>query len=137
MPVRRRAWSSWNYLAHERDHGGAVSLSYWMNRLQNLETEAPVIVTLNPIREPRGAATEFVYRHPQYDRAAVDAQTALPSIQGANRTWFCGAWSGFGFHEDGLRSGLEVAARLGAPAPWWPTPDEASARHDPIVAVGA
>ena len=136
MPVRRRAWSSWNYLARERGHGGAVSLSYWMNRLQNLETEAPVIVTLNPIREPRGAATEFAYRHPQYDRAAVDAQAALPSIQGANRTWFCGAWSGFGFHEDGLRSGLEVAARLGAPAPWWPTPGEASARRDPINAVG-
>ena len=136
MPVRGRAWSSWNYLAHERGYGGAVSLSYWMNRLQNLETEAPVIVTLNPILEPRRAAAEFTYRHPQYDRLAVDAQAALPSIQGANRTWFCGAWSGFGFHEDGLRSGLEVAARLGAPAPWWRVPEPTPARHGPMAAVG-
>ncbi len=119
MPRRRKVWSSWNYLADERGHGGQVSLSYWMNRLQNLSTERPVIVTLNPTRAPRDVEGEFTYRHPQYNRAAVDAQTQLPCIQGSNRTWFCGSWSGFGFHEDGLRSGLQVAASLGAPAPWW------------------
>ena len=135
MPARRRAWSSWNYLADHRGHGGEVSLSYWMNRLQNLRTERPVIVTLNPAHEPRDAVAEFVYQHPAYDRRSVDAQEALPSIQGVERTWFCGSWSGFGFHEDGLRSGLEVAAELGAPAPWWsPATAHTGAPH--LAAVG-
>lgn len=136
MPVRRRAWSSWNYLADRRGHGGAVSLSYWMNRLQNLRTERPVIVTLNPSREPREAVAEYVYHHPAYDRASVDAQEALPSIQGVERTWFCGSWSGFGFHEDGLRSGLAVAAALGAPAPWW-SPATARPGATPLATVAA
>jgi predicted NAD/FAD-binding protein len=125
MPTRRRAWSSWNYLARGRDRGDrerGVSLTYWMNMLQNLETERPVFVTLNPIEEPRDQVASFVYHHPQYDRAAVSAQTALPSVQGVRRTWFCGSYCGHGFHEDGLRSGLEVAASLGAPAPWASAP---------------
>jgi predicted NAD/FAD-binding protein len=138
MPRRRRAWSSWNYLAEgrsERDRDGRVSLSYWMNRLQNLETEQPVIVTLNPAREPAGALASFTYHHPIYDRAAVDAQAALPSIQGRHRTWFAGAWTAFGFHEDGLRSGLRVAAALGAEVPWAGQVPvaPADADHDQIV----
>ncbi len=125
MPRRRRAWSSWNYLAQGRagdDMAGAVSLSYWMNRLQNLRTERPVIVTLNPARRPADAVASFTYHHPVYDRATVDAQAELPRIQGAARTWFAGAWTGYGFHEDGLRSGLAAAAALGAPAPWVEAP---------------
>jgi hypothetical protein len=121
MPVRRGAWASWNYLAPEpdtTDRTQPVCLTYWMNRLQNLPTRRPVFVTLNPLREPRGDVLRFAYAHPQLDRAAVDAQARLPSIQGVNRTWFAGAWSGHGFHEDGLRSGLAVAAALGAAAPW-------------------
>jgi predicted NAD/FAD-binding protein len=120
MPRRRRAWSSWNYLARDASAGDAqgVSLTYWMNLLQPLDTERPVFVTLNPIEEPREQVASFLYHHPQYDRAAVEAQAALPSVQGAQRTWFCGSYCGYGFHEDGLRAGLEVAASLGAPAPW-------------------
>ncbi|MGZ8628562.1 MAG: NAD(P)/FAD-dependent oxidoreductase [Actinomycetota bacterium] len=121
MPRRRGVWSSWNYLADGRgepDRSGPVSLTYWMNRLQNLRTRRPVFVTLNPIREPRGESRSFTYAHPQFDRAALDAQRSIPSIQGRRRTWFAGAWCGHGFHEDGLRSGLDVAAALGAPAPW-------------------
>jgi predicted NAD/FAD-binding protein len=121
MPRRRRAWSSWNYLAEGRPgthDEGAVSLSYWMNRLQNLRTERPVIVTLNPVRRPADVVASFSYDHPIYDRVTVDAQARLPGIQGDDRTWFAGAWTGYGFHEDGLRSGLAVAAALGAPAPW-------------------
>lgn len=123
LPRRERVWSSWNYLSderpgHERER---VSLSYWMNRLQNLETERPVIVTVNPAREPRWVASEHVYHHPQYDGHAADAQAEIPSLQGVQRTWFAGSYCGYGFHEDALRSGLEVAAALGAPAPWWPT----------------
>jgi uncharacterized protein len=121
MPVRRRAWSSWNYLARGRglaDATRSVSLTYWMNLLQNLDTERPVFVTLNPADEPRDVEASFTYHHPQFDRDAVDAQALLPSIQGMQRTWFAGSYCGFGFHEDGLRSGLDVAAALGAPAPW-------------------
>jgi predicted NAD/FAD-binding protein len=75
-------------------------------------------VTLNPIEEPRDQVASSVYHHPQFDRASVEAQAALPSMQGARRTWFCGSYCGNGFHEDGLRAGLQVAASLGAPAPW-------------------
>jgi len=95
-----------------------------MNRLQNLETERPVIVTVNPSREPRWVASEHVYHHPQYDGRAADAQAEIPSLQGVQRTWFAGSYCGYGFHEDALRSGLEVAAALGAPAPWLPATRE-------------
>jgi predicted NAD/FAD-binding protein len=125
MPRRRGAWASWNYLADgrgERDRSEPVSLTYWMNRLQNLRTRRPVFVTLNPIREPRGEVQRFTYAHPQFDRRAIDAQLRVGSIQGRRRTWFAGAWRGHGFHEDGLRSGLDVAAALGAPAPWAEVP---------------
>jgi predicted NAD/FAD-binding protein len=124
MPLRRGAWASWNYLAEGRsqDRSRPVSLTYWMNRLQNLRTRRPVFVTLNPIREPRGEVQRFSYSHPQFDRAAVDAQARLPQIQGLRHTWFAGAWCGHGFHEDGLRSGLSVAEALGAPAPWIGSP---------------
>jgi len=121
MPRRRRVWSSWNYVAEGNSashRSERVSLTYWMNRLQNLETGKPVFVTLNPSREPSEVVASFDYEHPIYDREAIEAQRALPSIQGDRRTWFAGAWTGFGFHEDGLRSGLAVAAALGAPSPW-------------------
>ena len=131
MPVRRRAWSSWNYLANGRglaDADRSISLTYWMNLLQNLHTERPVFVTLNPAGEPRDVEGSFIYHHPQYDRDAVDAQGLIPSIQGTQRTWFAGSYCGYGFHEDGLRSGLQVAADLGAPAPWWPKAPQGEAR---------
>jgi predicted NAD/FAD-binding protein len=119
MPRRRRAWSSWNYLADARGGAGRhVSLTYWMNLLQGLDTERPVFVTLNPATTPRDAVSTFVYHHPAYDGAAIAAQAALPTIQGRRRAWFCGSYTGFGFHEDALRSGLEVARALGSPAPW-------------------
>jgi predicted NAD/FAD-binding protein len=130
MPRRRGVWSSWNYLADGRgepDRSKPVSLSYWMNRLQNLRTRRPVFVTLNPTREPRGEHERFSYAHPQFDRAAIDAQALVPSIQGQRRTWVAGAWCGHGFHEDGLRAGLEVAEALGAPAPWGVQPRPALA----------
>ena len=122
MPRRRRAWASWNYLAAGNDGSGSapVSVSYWMNRLQSLPTAKPVIVTLNPLREPEEALTfgTFDYDHPQFNAAALAAQRRLPLIQGARRTWFCGSYCGHGFHEDALQSGLSVAEALGAATPW-------------------
>jgi len=122
MPRRRKAWASWNYLTAgaPRDGEASVCVSYWMNRLQNLPTQTPVIVTLNPLRAPAPDKTfaEFIYDHPQFDAAALAAQQRLPHIQGERRTWFCGSYCGNGFHEDGLQAGLAVAGALGATWPW-------------------
>ena len=133
MPTRRSVWSSWNYLSEERASDGraCVSVSYWMNRLQNLRTERPVILTLNPSREPREIEHTETYHHPQFDTASVAAQAALPSLQGVRNTWFCGSYFGMGFHEDALRSGLEVAAALRSPAPWEDAPAPASPQGVP------
>ena len=122
LPRRRRAWASWNYL-ETRDRGGQsrISLTYWMNSLQPLPTETPVMVTLNPEIEPDSAKVLHTdtYSHPVFDSAAVAAQACFHRLQGRNRTWYCGAWLGSGFHEDGLQSGLAVAEALGAPVrPW-------------------
>jgi predicted NAD/FAD-binding protein len=119
MPRRRRVWSSWNYLG-ESGRADAVSVTYWMNRLQGLEPRLPLFVSLNPLVEPDPALTHAAWRcsHPVFDQAALAAQAALPAIQGRRGLWFCGSWCGYGFHEDALASGLQVAARLGSPAPW-------------------
>jgi predicted NAD/FAD-binding protein len=97
-----------------------VAVTYWMNRLQGLDPSRPLFITLNPTEEPAPGTVfgRWSFDHPQFDRAAISAQSRLPSIQGANRTWFCGAWTGYGFHEDGLRSGLAVAEALGGVIPW-------------------
>ncbi len=116
MPARRRAWASWNYRSAGAGPDARVSLTYWMNLLQGLDRRVPLFVTLNPLSEPRGAIAEFDYEHPQFDRAAVRAQGALPAVQGLDRVWFAGAWAGYGFHEDGLRSGYAAADGLLASA---------------------
>jgi predicted NAD/FAD-binding protein len=121
MPRERRVWSSWNYLSRSaRDGAQAVSVTYWMNRLQRLATPDNYFVSLNPLSEPREEtiAAEFEYQHPVFTTAALEAQRQLYRIQGRSHTWFAGAWTGYGFHEDGMRSGVEVAQALGAPLPW-------------------
>ena len=114
MPERRAAWASWNYIL--RDGSGYVT--YWMNRLQNIAEIDNLFVTLDPPTEPRDVLAAFDYTHPQFDRAAVAAQSRLHEIQGPRRTWFCGAWCGYGFHEDGLKAALRVAADFGVASPW-------------------
>jgi hypothetical protein len=133
MPKRKGVWASWNYLSgltHAEER--AVSVSYWMNRLQNLDPSVPLFVSLNPIRDPRAELVEMetTYDHPVFDAGAVAAQARLPEIQGRRRTWFCGSYCGYGFHEDGLQAGFAVAGALGSPAPWAAevTPASPSAR---------
>jgi predicted NAD/FAD-binding protein len=132
MPRRRGAWAAWNYLA-ERKSGDArdmsLSVTYWMNRLQGLDPAWPLFVTLNPLRAPRDEAVvaSFDYDHPCFDAGAHAAQLALPAIQGARGIWYCGAWCGHGFHEDGLRAGLEVAENFGVRRPWAVAPSRTGA----------
>ena len=120
MPKRKAAWAAWNFLREGSDTERKVAVSYWMNVLQDIPRKTPIFVTLNPPRNPDPALTfaRFVYDHPQFDAAAMAAVQNLGTIQGIRRTWFAGAWTGYGFHEDGLRSGLTVAEALGAGAPW-------------------
>ncbi len=122
MPRNPRVWSSWNYIGEPGtgNAGNSVSVTYWMNRLQRLPGRTPYLVTLNPSREPRPdrVIAEFEYEHPVFDQAAGRAQRLLERVQGPDRTWFCGAYFGYGFHEDGLRSGIEVARRFGIDPPW-------------------
>ncbi|MBS0559295.1 MAG: FAD-dependent oxidoreductase [Proteobacteria bacterium] len=123
MPRRRAAWSSWNYIGGSEGEGTGAPLcaTYWMNRLQSLPGPDPVLVTLNAPRAPRAGTVihRESYAHPQFDAAAMRAQRDLWSLQGVARTWYCGAWFGAGFHEDGLQAGLAVAEALGGVRrPW-------------------
>jgi predicted NAD/FAD-binding protein len=118
MPSRRSVWSAWNARAGTDDKGRQpASVTYWMNRLQGLDGQS-LFVTLNPIDEPDLVHARFRYSHPSFDRGAIDAQAGIAAMQGRRNTWFAGAYLGYGFHEDGLQSGLNVAAALGSPSPW-------------------
>ena len=116
LPRRQRAWAAWNYerAASHQQEQGAVCLHYLLNRLQPLPWQQPVLVSLNPVREPdpKQVHAEFDYEHPVFDQRAIDAQSELPQIQGKAHIWFCGAWTRYGFHEDGLMSGQNVAQSL-------------------------
>ena len=126
MPRRRRAWASWNHLGERARPDAACAVTYWMNLLQDLPRQRPFFVTLNPPGRLRAETIlrEEVYEHPIFDRAALAAQEHLWSLQGARRSWFCGAYFGSGFHEDGLQSGLAVAEALGDVRRPWNVADE-------------
>lgn len=116
LPRDPKAWAAWNYerasdVSREDRH---VCLHYLINRLQPLPWQQPVVVSLNPLREPAAGKVlaEIDYEHPVFDQAAIDAQQALPGLQGRRQLWFAGAWAGYGFHEDGLQAGLAAARGL-------------------------
>lgn len=113
MPRLRRVWSSWNYMSEGGDEPN-VSVTYLLNRLQPLPFRTPVFLSLNPSNEPRPdtVLAEFDYTHPVFDASAIAAQDQLAQVQGHRGIWLAGAWTGYGFHEDGLKSGLAVAAGL-------------------------
>ena len=118
LPQARRAWAAWNYAraatTTSAPEEARVCLHYLINLLQPLPFSQPVVVSLNPVHpiNPALVHGEFEYAHPVFDQAAIDAQSRVPALQGQRHTYFCGAWTGYGFHEDGLRSGLNVAALL-------------------------
>ncbi len=130
MPKRKAVWASWNYLGRRTD-ADQLHVTYWMNRLQGLTEAPPLFVTLNPAVEPAPGTMlrEEIYQHPQFDGEAMRAQTGLWSLQGRRRTWFCGAWFGAGFHEDGLQAGLAVAEQLGGLRRPWTVAEESGRIH--------
>jgi predicted NAD/FAD-binding protein len=134
MPRRRRMWASWNYLGSSTGREGDLSVTYWMNRLQPLGPASPdLFVTLNPKREipAHHHGAEFDYRHPLFDSAAMAAQRQLWQLQGVRRTWFCGSYFGYGFHEDGLQAGLAVAEEIGGVRRPWTVSRESDRIHLP------
>jgi len=138
MPRRRSVWAAWNYRSeHGERRDRRVALTYWMNRLQNLDPARPLFVSMNPIRDPDPTTVfaRLAYDHPVFDAEAIAAQETLPTIQGRRRLWFCGSYCGWGFHEDGLRSAIAVALALGVETPW--PCDVAAADRQSAVAVSA
>jgi predicted NAD/FAD-binding protein len=131
MPRRRRIWSSWNYLTREGGDERRLAVTYWMNRLQGFESEQPLFVTLNPHLDIAAGAVvrRMSYTHPRFDTQAIDIQQELWSLQGIRRTWFCGAYFGAGFHEDGLQAGLAVAEELGGVRRPWSVANESGRIH--------
>ena len=117
MPKRKAAWAAWNVLCQE---GEDVCLTYWMNILQGLPKDKPLFVTLNPNTPPAPEKTfaSFDFDHPQFDRAAEAAVREIKHANGQDGLWLAGAWMGSGFHEDGLKSGLQAALSLGGSVPW-------------------
>jgi predicted NAD/FAD-binding protein len=132
MPKRHKVWSSWNYLGDRKGGSdGGLCVTYWMNRLQGIPDSDPLFVTLNPIVTPRPGSifrTE-IYEHPIFDEAAIRAQRQLWTLQGQRNTWFCGAYFGSGFHEDGLQAGLAAAEALGGVRRPWNVPGESGRIH--------
>jgi uncharacterized protein len=128
MPKRKKVWASWNFLRWQRDGKAEndIAVTYWMNELQGIDKDKPLFVSLNPPFEPDPKLTfgRYICEHPQYNARAFAAQKLLGQIQGRRRAWFCGAWTGYGFHEDGLRSGFAVAEALGATVPWRQPPPQ-------------
>ena len=143
LPRNEKLWSAWNYLAADNPDDDAgekqpVSVSYLINKLQPLPFKTPVVVTLNPVREPdpEKVIATFDYAHPSFDGAAIAAQQQLVRVQGQNGIWLAGAWTGHGFHEDGLRSALAVANRMGVYAPWQRAEDIIPQANDLVFAGG-
>ena len=120
MPKRKSVWSSWNYIA-ETGNSGNLSITYWMNELQGINSSKPILLSLNPkiLPNPDLIYGQYSYSHPILDNNAINIQKKLSSIQGKNNLWFCGAWTGFGFHEDGVKSAVEIANSHNIDVPWF------------------
>jgi predicted NAD/FAD-binding protein len=132
MPRRRGLWSAWNYMGVTTPgEDRRLCVTYWMNRLQSLPDHTPLFVTLNPLHQPDRAKVvqSEIYEHPRFDAAAIRAQKALWSLQGRGGVWWCGAYFGSGFHEDGLQSGLAVAEAIGGVRRPWSVEGESSRIH--------
>ena len=119
MPKERACWASWIYLSEDKGQGAEkIAVTYWMNNLQGLDEKVPLFVTLNPYRKPSNIYGEYQYEHPIFDHKATAAQKKIYEIQGVKRTWYCGSYQRYGFHEDALMSSIAVAKQMGIEIPW-------------------
>jgi uncharacterized protein len=130
MPKQKRFWSAWNYRLSPQEKASA-EVTYWMNALQKLTSPEQHFVSLNPSVAPAATLVDgfYNYRHPIFNAGTLEAQKQLWNLQGVDRVWFCGAWFGAGFHEDGLQAGLAVAEQLGGVRRPWNVADESARIH--------
>lgn len=122
MPKNKMIWSSWNYIEMLKPNDQkSLTVTYWMNKLQKIDTTENIFVTLNPAKIPdkQMIYKRIFYEHPVFTKKSIESSAGLEKIQGKNNTWFCGAYLGNGFHESGFVSGLNVAENLsGVLRPW-------------------
>tara|TARA_B100001123_G_C15303344_1_gene1021784 strand:+ start:648 stop:1889 length:1242 start_codon:yes stop_codon:yes gene_type:complete len=113
MPKNKKAWSSWNSIL-DKHNTNKNCVTYWLNKLQNLKTDKDYFLTLNPITEldKKKIIKKIEFTHPFYDMKTIKAQKYLSELQGVNNNWFCGSYFGYGFHEDGLKSAIDIANKL-------------------------
>ncbi|QTR48337.1 NAD(P)-binding protein [Thiothrix litoralis] len=140
MPVNHKVWSSWNYLATSQPASRQqMTASYWMNKLQGLNTPKDYFVTLNPYELPRDEhiIAEMTYEHPVFDQAAMNAQPQLASLQGQQHSWFCGSYHRYGFHEDALASAVKICKDFGITPVWVNAQETTPQPVLPIAMAGA
>ena len=117
MPKNKKAWSSWNFIKNNKENQN-FTLTYWMNNLQKLKTNNNYFVTINPNEVPKKLHNETIFTHPKFNLQTSNSQSKIKDLQGVNNTFFCGAYHGYGFHEDGIQSAAYVANMLGVDIPW-------------------
>ena len=117
MPKNNKTWSSWNFIKSEKANTN-FTLTYWMNNLQKLETSKEYFVTINPENIPKNTHNETFFTHPKFNLQTMKSQSKLKDLQGVNNTFFCGAYHGYGFHEDGIQSAVYISKMLGIDIPW-------------------
>ena len=116
MPERKLSWSSWNFI--KRGETDNFSLTYWMNKLQNLQSKKNYFVTINPSKLPKNIIDKTTFEHPIFSLETLKAQKELYKIQGKKNTYFCGSYFGYGFHEDGIQSAANLCKYLDVDLPW-------------------
>jgi uncharacterized protein len=117
MPKNIKAWSSWNFIKTEKENIN-FTLTYWMNNLQKLQTNKEYFVTINPEKIPENTHNETFFTHPKFNLQTMKSQSKLKDLQGVNNTFFCGAYHGYGFHEDGIQSAVHISKILDVDIPW-------------------
>ena len=117
MPINKKTWSSWNFIKNKKENKN-FTLTYWMNNLQKLQTKENYFVTINPEKTPKNIHNETFFTHPKFNLQTMNSQVKLKNLQGVNNTFFCGAYHGYGFHEDGIQSAVYISKMLDVDIPW-------------------
>ena len=117
MPKNNKTWSSWNFIKSENTNTN-FTLTYWMNNLQKLQTRKEYFVTINPEKTPEHTHDDTFFTHPKFNLQTMKYQSKLKNLQGVNNTYFCGAYHGYGFHEDGIQSAAYISKMLDVDIPW-------------------